>query len=67
MEEHCEASEVEKTRAAAAINDILSVLTHYSESTGRVVSAKRFSLSGAGHLSSSLTISLGRIKHSFVL
>nr|AML79377.1 putative LOV domain-containing protein [Morus nigra] len=67
IEEPCEASDVEKRRAASAINNVLSVLTHYSESTGRLVCGKRCSLSGVGHLSSSLTISLGRIKQSFVL
>ncbi|KAL5553952.1 hypothetical protein UlMin_041353 [Ulmus minor] len=67
IEEPCEASDVEKRRAAYAIHDILSVLTHYSESTGRLVCGKRCSLSGVGSLSSSLNISLGRIKQSFVL
>lgn len=67
IEESCEASDVEKTRAATAINNILSVLTHYSELTGRLVCGKRCSLSGVGLLSSSLNISLGRIKQSFVL
>ncbi|KAG6764669.1 hypothetical protein POTOM_032150 [Populus tomentosa] len=41
IEESCEASELEKQRAATAINNILSVLTHYSESTGRMVCGKR--------------------------
>ncbi|XP_068326167.1 protein TWIN LOV 1-like isoform X1 [Pyrus communis] len=67
IEESCEASDVEKTRAATAINNILSVLTHYSELTGRLVCGKRCSLSGVGLLSSALNISLGRIKQSFVL
>ncbi|CAB4295156.1 unnamed protein product [Prunus armeniaca] len=67
VEESCEASDLEKTRAATAINNILSVLTHYSELTGRLVCGKRCSLSGVGLLSSSLNISLGRIKQSFVL
>ncbi|PQQ08671.1 protein TWIN LOV 1 [Prunus yedoensis var. nudiflora] len=67
IEESCEASDVEKTRAATAINNILSVLTHYSELTGRLVCGKRCSLSGVCLLSSSLNISLGRIKQSFVL
>ncbi|XVF03400.1 hypothetical protein REPUB_Repub04eG0258000 [Reevesia pubescens] len=67
IEETCEASDVEKRRAAAAFNNILSVLTHYSELTGRLVCGKRCSLPGAGYISSSLNISLGRIKQSFVL
>lgn len=62
-----EASDLNKQRALGAINNILSVLTHYSESTGRVVCGKRCCLPGAGFLSSSLNISLGRIKQSFVL
>lgn len=67
IEEHCEASDLEKRKATTAINNILSVLTHYSESTGRLVSGKRCSFSAAGFISSSLNISLGRIKQSFVL
>nr|AML78616.1 putative LOV domain-containing protein [Dryas octopetala] len=67
IEEPCEASDLEKRRAATAINSILSVLTHYSELTGRLVCGKRCSISGVGLLSSSLNISLGRIKQSFVL
>nr|AML78515.1 putative LOV domain-containing protein [Drypetes deplanchei] len=67
IEQSCEVSDVEKQRAATAINNILSVLTCYSESTGRFVCAKRCSLPGVGLLSSSLNISLGRIKQSFVL
>ncbi|PON67492.1 Nitrogen fixation negative regulator NifL [Parasponia andersonii] len=67
IEEPCEASDLDKIRAASAINRVLSVLTHYSESTGRLVCGKRCYLSALGLLSSSLTISLGRIKQSFVL
>ncbi|KAJ9172150.1 hypothetical protein P3X46_015426 [Hevea brasiliensis] len=66
-EEPCEASEAEKRRAASAINNILSVLTQYSESTGKLVCGKRCSSPGATLISSSLNISLGRIKQSFVL
>ncbi|XP_050236431.1 protein TWIN LOV 1 isoform X2 [Mercurialis annua] len=62
IEETCEASEAEKRKAATAINNVLSVLTTYSECSG-----KRCSLLGAGIISSSLNISLGRIKQSFVL
>nr|AML78371.1 putative LOV domain-containing protein [Ailanthus altissimus] len=67
IEETCEASDLEKRKAADAINNVLSVLTHYSELTGRLVCEKRCSLPGAGFISSSLYISLGRIKQSFVL
>ncbi|KAG2702242.1 hypothetical protein I3843_06G075100 [Carya illinoinensis] len=67
IEESCEASDVDKRRAATAINDILSVLTLYSELTGRLVCEKRYSLPEQSLLSSSLNISLGRIKQSFVL
>ncbi|KAJ8649913.1 hypothetical protein MRB53_002936 [Persea americana] len=66
-EESCEASDSEKQKAATAINNILSTLTHYSELTGKVVTGKRCSSIGIVTLSSSLTISLGRIKQSFVL
>lgn len=65
--EHCEASDSEKLRAVAAINNVLSVLTHYSELTGRLVCGKRCCSPGTGFLSSSLILSLGRIKQSFVL
>nr|AML76627.1 putative LOV domain-containing protein [Ochna serrulata] len=69
IEESCEASDVEKQRAATAINTVLSMLSHYSASTGRLVCGKRCScLPGTGNrLSSALNISLGRIKQSFVL
>ncbi|KAL0421180.1 UNVERIFIED_CONTAM: protein TWIN LOV 1 [Sesamum latifolium] len=67
INEPCEASELEKTKANAAINNILSVLTHYSELTGRLVCRKRCCLSGNGQLGASLNICLGRIKQSFVL
>ncbi|KAJ6318877.1 hypothetical protein OIU76_014269 [Salix suchowensis] len=67
IEESCEASELEKHRAATAINNILSVLARCSESTGRMVCGKRCSLPAAGLINSSLNISLGRIKQSFVL
>ncbi|XP_047971584.1 protein TWIN LOV 1-like [Salvia hispanica] len=67
MNESCEATELEKTKASTAINNILSVLTHYSEHTGRLVSGKRCCPTGNAQLVSSLNISLGRIKQSFVL
>nr|AML78717.1 putative LOV domain-containing protein [Elaeocarpus sylvestris] len=69
IDEHCEASESEKRTAVTAINSILSVLTHCSESTGRLVCEKRCCcfVPVAGCITSSLNISLGRIKQSFVL
>nr|AML78682.1 putative LOV domain-containing protein [Melissa officinalis] len=67
INEPCEANEREKAKANAAINNILSVLTHYSEYTGRLVCGKRCCLTGNAQLVSSLNISLGRIKQSFVL
>ncbi|KAA8529471.1 hypothetical protein F0562_033730 [Nyssa sinensis] len=67
VDEPCEASDLEKRKAATAIDNILSVLTHYSEVTGRLVCGKRCCLPGMGLLGSSLNISLGRIKQSFVL
>nr|AML78577.1 putative LOV domain-containing protein [Hakea drupacea] len=66
-EELCEASDLEKEKAAASIESILSLLTHYSELTGKLVCGKRCNLSGTNPLGSSLIISLGRIKQSFVL
>nr|AML76590.1 putative LOV domain-containing protein [Akebia trifoliata] len=67
IEESCEASDVEKIKAATAIDNILSVLTHYRKPTGRLVCGKRCSSIKMGTLGSSLNISLGRIKQSFVL
>lgn len=67
LEEPREASDMEKRRAATAVSNILSVLTHYSELTGRLVCGKRCCLSGMGLLGSSITSSIGRIKQSFVL
>nr|AML76337.1 putative LOV domain-containing protein [Terminalia neotaliala] len=63
----CEASDLEKRRAASAINSIMSVLIHYSELTGRLVCGKRCCSYGSNLLGSSIIISLGRIKQSFVL
>ncbi|KAJ0240441.1 Protein TWIN LOV 1 [Hirschfeldia incana] len=65
--EHCEASESERLKSAEAVNNVLAVLTRYSEFAGRLVCGKRSCLRGAECLSSSLVISLGRIKQSFVL
>nr|AML78792.1 putative LOV domain-containing protein [Lupinus angustifolius] len=66
-EEPCEASDDEKRIALTAMDNIFSVLTHYSESMGRLVCRKRCSMPDVGLLSTSLIISLGRIKQSFVL
>ncbi|XP_026661426.1 protein TWIN LOV 1-like isoform X2 [Phoenix dactylifera] len=66
-EESRKASVWEKEKASNAANSILSTLTHYSKLTGRVVCTKRCSSAGIAPLSSSLNISLGRIKQSFVL
>lgn len=62
-----EANELEKAKASAAVDNILSVLTHYSEHTGRLVCGKRCCSTANSRLISSLNISLGRIKQSFVL
>nr|AML77802.1 putative LOV domain-containing protein [Euphorbia mesembryanthemifolia]AML78462.1 putative LOV domain-containing protein [Euphorbia mesembryanthemifolia] len=67
IEEPCKASEAERLKASAAINNILSLLIHYSESTGKLVCGKRCSSPGAGLISLSLNLSLGRIKQGFVL
>ncbi|CAN4124308.1 unnamed protein product [Withania somnifera] len=67
LEGPCDASELEKRKATAVLNDILTVLIHDGESTGRLVGGKRRSPSGMGLLGPSLNISLGRIKQSFVL
>ncbi|MED6134825.1 hypothetical protein PIB30_040533 [Stylosanthes scabra] len=66
-DEPCEATDDEKRSAMVAMDNIFSVLTHYSESTGRSVCRKRCSTPDMGLLSTSLIISLGRIKQSFVL
>ncbi|GAB2214102.1 hypothetical protein Droror1_Dr00018438 [Drosera rotundifolia] len=67
VEDVCEASQIEKQKASAAISNILSVLAHYSELTGRLVSGSSCRSHGRGLLCSALNISLGRIKQSFVL
>lgn len=67
VNEQCEASDLEKAKAKAAMSNILSVLAHYSELTGRLVCGKRCCLARTGLLGSSLILSLGRIKQSFVL
>nr|AML77503.1 putative LOV domain-containing protein [Bauhinia tomentosa] len=66
-EEPREATDAEKRESMTAMDNIFSVLTHYSELTGRLVCRKRCNIPVVGLLSSSLIISLGRIKQSFVL
>lgn len=66
-EESCEASDVEKQKAAQAVNNILSLLSHYSEIAGRLVRERKCCTAEIIPLSSSLILSLGRIKQSFVL
>lgn len=63
----CDASDLEKRKSTAVIDNILTVLVHDGESTGRLVHGKRRSQPGTGQLGASLNISLGRIKQSFVL
>ncbi|KAM3358916.1 protein TWIN LOV 1 [Capsicum galapagoense] len=67
VEGPCEASDQEKTKAIVIVNNIMSVLANYSELRGRLVNDKRCCQSVTSLLSSSLTISFGRIKQSFVL
>ncbi|KAL5187402.1 Protein TWIN LOV 1 [Glycine soja] len=61
-EESCEASDDEKRSVVTAMDCIFSVLTHYGEAIGRLVCRKRSSIPDMGLLSTSLIISLGRIK-----
>nr|AML78536.1 putative LOV domain-containing protein [Pittosporum resiniferum] len=67
IDEVCKAGDIEKRKAVSAMNNIFSVLIHYSELTGRLVCRKRCCISVMGSLDASLNISLGRIKQSFVL
>nr|AML76881.1 putative LOV domain-containing protein [Polyscias fruticosa] len=67
VDELCKAGEIEKQKAVTAMHNIFSMLTHYSELTGRLVCAKKCCVSVMGPLNASLNISLGRIKQSFVL
>nr|AML76856.1 putative LOV domain-containing protein [Marrubium vulgare] len=67
IEEPCEASELEKTKASTAIDNILSTLTRYSEVTGRLVCRKRSCLNRNAQLVATLNMSLRRIRQSFVL
>nr|AML77796.1 putative LOV domain-containing protein [Ruscus sp. BC-2016] len=66
-EELCEASDLEKQKASNAAKIIISILTYYRKHTNRLLSGKRCILASTAPLSSSLNISLGRIKQSFVL
>nr|AML79070.1 putative LOV domain-containing protein [Ludovia sp. BC-2016] len=67
-EESREARDCEKERAVTAADSILSTLTRYSKLTGKRVCRKRCSsAANIAPLSSSLILSLGRIKQSFVL
>ncbi|CAO2205321.1 unnamed protein product [Urochloa humidicola] len=61
------ASDSEKEKAISTANSIVSALNRYSKLTGLVVSGKRCDSVGIPALSSSLNLSLGRIKQSFVL
>nr|AML76837.1 putative LOV domain-containing protein [Helenium autumnale] len=62
----CKASDLEKEAAKSAMGNILSMLTHYSQLTGRLVSDERCYMGGVG-VGVSLNISLARIRQSFVL
>nr|AML77452.1 putative LOV domain-containing protein [Brodiaea sierrae] len=66
-EELCQASELEKQKADNAAANILSILKYYRNHTDRALCGKRCSLTSITPLCSSLNISLGRIKQSFVL
>uniref|UniRef100_A0ACD5VWP8 Uncharacterized protein n=1 Tax=Avena sativa TaxID=4498 RepID=A0ACD5VWP8_AVESA len=61
------ASSCDKEKALSTANSIFSALNRYSKLTGLVVYGKRCSSVGIPALSSSLNLSLGRIKQSFVL
>lgn len=61
------ASDSEKEMAISTANSIVSALNRYSKLTGLMVSRKRCDSVGIPALSSSLNLSLGRIKQSFVL
>ncbi|GJN32188.1 hypothetical protein PR202_gb20672 [Eleusine coracana subsp. coracana] len=61
------ASDSDKEKAMNTANSIFSTLNRYSKLTGLVVCGKRCDSFGIPALSSSLNLSLGRIKQSFVL
>ncbi|KAK9060281.1 hypothetical protein SSX86_020985 [Deinandra increscens subsp. villosa] len=63
----CKVSDLEKQGANSAMGSILSMLTHYSQLTGKLVSEKRCCSSYMSGVGASLNTSLGRIKQSFVL
>nr|AML77731.1 putative LOV domain-containing protein [Cyanella orchidiformis] len=67
VEESREASDWEKHKATNAAKSILSILTYYRKHTKGVAAGKRGGSAGIAPLTSSLNISLGRIKQSFVL
>ncbi|GJN05577.1 hypothetical protein PR202_ga23218 [Eleusine coracana subsp. coracana] len=60
-------SDSDKEKAMNTANSIFSTLNRYSKLTGLVVCGKRCDSFGIPALSSSLNLSLGRIKQSFVL
>uniref|UniRef100_A0A453E766 PAS domain-containing protein n=3 Tax=Triticinae TaxID=1648030 RepID=A0A453E766_AEGTS len=61
------ASGCDKEMALSTANNIFSTLNRYSKLTGLVVCERRCDSVGIPALSSSLNLSLGRIKQSFVL
>lgn len=63
----CEASDIEKRKSMAALNNILSLLTNYSELNNSLATEKKCSPPRMVLICSSLALSLGRIKQSFVL
>ncbi|XP_071691040.1 protein TWIN LOV 1 [Rutidosis leptorrhynchoides] len=63
----CKVSDLENQEASNAMRNILCMLTHYSQLTGRLVSDKRCCSSYMSRVGASLNISLARIKQSFVL
>ncbi|KAI3805710.1 hypothetical protein L1987_28328 [Smallanthus sonchifolius] len=65
--EFTEVSDLEKQGANSAMGNILSMLTHYSQLTGRLVSENRCCSSYMSGVGASLNMSLSRIKQSFVL
>nr|AML77530.1 putative LOV domain-containing protein [Hemerocallis sp. BC-2016] len=66
-EEMHEASDWEKQKASNAAKSILSILNYYRKHAPKMLCGKRCSSASIASLGSSLNISLGRIKQSFVL
>nr|AML78249.1 putative LOV domain-containing protein [Chlorogalum pomeridianum] len=66
-EELREASDFERQKATNAAKNILSILKYYRKHRDRLLCGKSCSLASVVPLNSSLNISLGRIKQSFVL